>query len=314
MSEVVNQSSTYLDKQAQTRGKSTPARFSFQRKSKSTLVFKVGLFAIFLFCGLLVFVFGTSYFSNFPTNTSGAFKVGTSIFFLSAVVTLRRIEQLNQYWRVVYGFFAASTVNVVAWYFALYFREGLFEVSNISLTTTQGMTFAKLIEAVLTIGTILILIKLAGEDLASLYITRGRLQWSLTVGILALVNLTASAFLLAANQNQDIEALLPKLPWLVLFSIANGFMEELWFRGLFLKRLQPHIGAWGAVWLTSIWFGILHVFAVYVSGIGAVIVGIVTFSLGIVFALVIQKTKNIWGAGLFHAASDIQMLTAFGLF
>jgi membrane protease YdiL (CAAX protease family) len=128
------------------------------------------------------------------------------------------------------------------------------------------------------------------------------------------VNLTASAFLLAANQNQDIETLLQKLPWLIVFSIANGFMEELWFRGLFLKRLQPHIGAWGAVWLTSIWFGFLHVFAVYVSGIGAVIVGILTFSLGIVFALVIQKTKNIWGAGLFHAASDIQMLIAFGLF
>jgi membrane protease YdiL (CAAX protease family) len=102
------------------------------------------------------------------------------------------------------------------------------------------------------------------------------------------------------------------LPWWLMFSLANGFMEELWFRGLFLQRLQPIIGAGGAVWMTSIWFGITHVFALYVSGIGALVFVILVFTLGIAFALLMQKTKNIWGATLFHAASDFHWFIAFG--
>jgi membrane protease YdiL (CAAX protease family) len=311
MAEVVIQDPTQL---AGTANKSSVSIFTSRRRSVKHVFRRMGLFSLFLLCGLLVFVLGTSYYTDFPTNTSGLFKIGTSLIFLSTALIFRRVEQIQLYWRVMYGFFVASMVNVISWYFALYFRDGLFTLLNISLTTTPGITVAKVIEATLTIGTILILIKLAGENLASLYIRRGKIQWSLTIGILALVNLTASAFLLAANQNQDVASVLQKLPWLVVFALANGFMEEIWFRGLFLKRLQLHLGEWAAVWLTSIWFGTLHIFAVYVSGVGALIFGLLVFSLGIVFALVMQKTKNIWGAGTFHAAADINMLISFGMF
>jgi membrane protease YdiL (CAAX protease family) len=130
---------------------------------------------------------------------------------------------------------------------------------------------------------------------------------------LALVNLLASSFLIASSTGKDVEAMIPTLPWLVLFSLANGFMEELWFRGLFLGRLAPIFGGGVAIWLTSIWFGLMHVFAVYISGVGALIFGILTLSLGLAFGLLMLKTKNIWGASLFHAAADVHWIFAFGI-
>lgn len=313
MSELVNQRPVQIDSGITDSRRNSLLQQIIRPKNSSNLILRIGLLTIFLICGLVVFVFSSSYFSTFPTNTSGLFKVGIAIFFLTAALISSRIDLLHQYWRVLYGFFVASMVNVFSWYFALYLRDGIFEVLNLSLSNTPGMTFAKVFEAIITIGTIVILIKLAGENLASLYLSRGNLQWSITIGILALVNLTASAILLAGDRNQDMAGVVQKIPWLLLFAIANGFMEELWFRGLFLKRLQPHIGPWGAVWLTSIWFGLLHVFAVYVSGVGAVIFGVLTLSLGIVFALVMQKTRNIWGAGTFHAAADINMFISYGM-
>jgi membrane protease YdiL (CAAX protease family) len=278
----------------------------------SAVFFRVILFVLFLICGLTVFIFGTSYYDRFPTNTSGLFKIGSSALFLGTVILARQIYLLKPYWRVMYAFFVASMVNVVTWYFAIYLREGLFEMLQISTATTPGMTFAKLLEASLTVGTILVLVRLSGDDLASVYIRKGNLRWGLRIGGLALVNFTASAILIAANRDLNIEAMVADLPWWLMFSLANGFMEELWFRGLFLQRLQPIIGAGGAVWMTSIWFGITHVFALYVSGIGALVFVILVFTLGIAFALLMQKTKNIWGATLFHAASDFHWFIAFG--
>ena len=37
-------------------------------------------------------------------------------------------------------------------------------------------------------------------------------------------------------------------------------------------------------------------------------------SLGFAFALLIQKTESIWGAVLFHTASDLHWFIAFGSF
>jgi membrane protease YdiL (CAAX protease family) len=39
---------------------------------------------------------------------------------------------------------------------------------------------------------------------------------------------------------------------------------------------------------------------------------VLVFTLGFAFALLIQKTKSIWGATLFHTASDLHWFIAFG--
>jgi membrane protease YdiL (CAAX protease family) len=93
----------------------------------------------------------------------------------------------------------------------------------------------------------------------------------------------------------------------------NGFMEEIWYRGLFLKRLQPAIGATGVIWLTTLVFGVSHLCATYVEPSGALVFGIITFTLGCAWALLMQKTNTIWGSVVFHLAADLYWLIAFGL-
>ena len=274
---------------------------------------KIATFLVILVCGLVVFLLGTSYYDRFPTNSSGLFKIGTSVVLLASALYFRKNESVKPYWRLVYAFFVASMVNVITWYTAIYVREAIFNYLNISSSEFPGIAYIKLWEATLVVGTILILMKLSGADLASIYIKKGNLKWAMRISLLALVNLLASAFLIAASVGNDIEAMIPILPWIIVFSLANAFMEELWFRGLFLGRLAPILGDGGAIWLTSIWFGLIHVFAVYVSGVGALIFGILTLTLGLAFGLLMIKTKNIWGASLFHAAADVHWIFAFGI-
>lgn len=274
---------------------------------------KIGLSLVVLVCGLVVFVLGTSYYDRFVSNSSGLFKISTSVIFLATALYFRRNDQLKPYWRLTYAFFVASSVNVVTWYTAVYIREDVFQFFSISTTEFPGLAYAKLWEAMLVVGTILVLVKLSRSDLASVYLRRGNLQWALRISVLALVNMLASSFLIASSIGGDIEAMMPTLPWLVVFSLANGFMEELWFRGLFLGKLAPLFGGGGAIWLTSIWFGLMHVFAVYVTGVGALVFGTLTLTLGLAFGLLMLKTKNIWGATLFHAAADVHWIFAFGI-
>lgn len=274
---------------------------------------KLAIALLVLSCGLFVFVLGTSYYDRFTTNSSGPFKIATSVILLVTAMYFRKNETMEPYWRLVYAFFVASMVNVVTWYTAVYVREMVFDFLNISSAEFPGIAYIKLWEASLVVGTILILIKLSGDDLASVYIKRGNFKWAMRISILACANFLAAAFLIAASIGNDIEAMLPTLPWLIIFSLANGFMEELWFRGLFLGRLAPILGEGGAIWLTSIWFGAIHVFAVYISGAGALVFGILTLTLGLAFAILMIKTKNIWGASLFHAAADVHWIFAFGI-
>lgn len=283
-----------------------------ENKKSSELLQKIGLFILILTFGLIVFVFGTSYSDRFATNSSGLFKIATSVIFLGLASISGRFEKVKPYRKILYAFFVASFVNVITWYFAVLVRDDLFALLGISISTIPGMTAAKFSETLLAVGTILVLVKISGDDLGSVYIKRGNLTWAIRIGILALLNLTATAFIITSVMEQDIASIIPNLPWFLVFAIANGFMEELWFRGLFLGRLQPFLGESGAVWMTSIWFGVLHIMAVYVSGVAALIFGVVTFTLGFAFALLMQKTKTIWGASLFHAAADLHWFIAFG--
>lgn len=85
------------------------------------------LFLVLTIMGLVVFVFGTSYYDQSDTNTSGTFKLLISGIFLGSALFAGRMDNLKRFKRILYAFFVASCVNAVTWYFALYARDGLFE-------------------------------------------------------------------------------------------------------------------------------------------------------------------------------------------
>ncbi len=278
-----------------------------------TPVRRAALFTLFLVCGLLVFVFGVDYHTRFWTNSSGAFKVGVSALFLVATLGLRRSERSRAYWPIAFAFLAASLANVTTWYLAAPLQRWVLGLVGAAGQTPEGLTLGKTVDVVLKLAPILMLLSLAHQDLGSVFIRRGKLGWSLTVGFLALVNFAATSIAVVANTGGDLSAVVAGLPWWLAFSLINAFMEEIWFRGLFLKRLEPAIGATGALWLTTLAFGACHIFANYIDPSTALVFGVITFTLGMAWGLLMQKTKTLWGSVIFHGAGDLYWLIAFGI-
>jgi membrane protease YdiL (CAAX protease family) len=277
-----------------------------------TTVQRAELFLLFLLCGLLVFVFGLDYHSRFWTNTSGAFKIGLSALFLVATLALRRSERGRAYWPMAFAFLAASLANITTWYLAEPLQRWLWGLLGVSAESAQGLMWGKLVDVVLRLAPIFALVWLARDGLGSLYVRKGDLKFGLTIGLLALANFSATSIAVAASNGRDLAVVFASLPWWFVFSLMNAFMEEIWFRGLFLERLQPAIGATGVIWLTSLVFGLSHTCAVYIEPSGALVFGVITFTLGFAWALLMQKTNTLWGAVVFHLAADLYWAVAFG--
>ena len=162
----------------------------------------LGLFVLFLTCGLLIFFFGSSYFSLFPTNQSDTYRFAITVVFLVAALLLRRSENLKKYWLVAYAFFVAALAQFLA-STLVFIRDWLFDIFQITSNTTPDMIAGKLFEALVVIMTIVLLTKVAGGSLGSIYLQKGNLKIGLFVGLCMLVNNLAIGFIMV---NRCIQA------------------------------------------------------------------------------------------------------------
>ena len=265
---------------------------------------QAGLFVVCLVCALAIFLFGPSYYKAFPTNGSSIYAAILTIVFLVAALLFRRSVKFNKYWQIAYAFCAASVVNLVSSLFAGY-NTAILGFFNITMNTNQGLAIAKLYDALLVIIPILVMVKFSGADLGSLFLARGNLKWGLGIGFLVLFNFFTSVLIFFAPGYKDLAVLGTVIVWGALFAFSNGFMEELWMRGLFMKKLVPLIGVTGTVLVTSVWFAALHWLSVaYLPATVVPIFLVNTFTLGLACGCLMVKTNSIWGAVLIHAAAD----------
>lgn len=269
----------------------------------------LGLFALLMAGGFAIFVFGSGYFALFPTNSNPLYLTSLSILFLIVALFLSRNPRLESYGRAAFALFTASAALLFSTLMAR-FTNSFLDVFGLTTTTSPGIALAKSYEMVMIVVPILLLTKLSGADLGSLYLRRGNLRWGLSIGFLVFFNFAASAFLFFAERYSSVDRLGAAVLWGLVFSFANGFMEELWLRGLFLKRLEPLLGLGGAVLLTSIVFSSVHVGAVYATPIAIPFMLAQTLSMGIACGYLIMKTGNLWGATLIHAAADLFLFIA----
>ena len=268
------------------------------------------LFVVILICSLAIFVFGCNYFAVFPTNRNINYQVLLSAVFLIAAVWFKRDEQLSQYWPIAFAFFIAAFAVVVTslignWNTTIL---GWFNVTTYG--TSQFQAVNKVYEMLMVVVPIIVLTKLSGADLGSIYLKRGNLKWGLSIGVLVWFNFAASAFLFFASRYASIDKLVAALVWGIVFSCANGFMEELWLRGIFLKRFEPVLGVGGSVLVTSIVFALMHGGAMYLTPIALPFMVANTLTLGLACGYLIMKTDSIWGATLIHAAADLFLFIA----
>ena len=94
--------------------------------------------------------------------------------------------------------------------------------------------------------------------------------------------------------------------WILIFVFANGFMEELIFRGIFLKKLNQKMKPIWSIILTSICFAVPHLTVNYAEGI-FFFFGIV-FVLGLITGFAMHYTRSIIAPMLIHAGADLMII------
>lgn len=273
-------------------------------------------FLLYLIFGVLIFFFGANTFRLFPTNHNEYYEWGLTLFLLLLVVIMQRMPRLQIYVKITVALFIASFAN------ALNHSLGNFLGLLLHITgdDLRALAIDKLSQAIPIVVAIILLSLWSGDDLGALFLKRGNLRQGLKFGLISFAiwavifvvivilqaNAPSSQGLLASGVS--VNTILVAIPWILIFIFANSFMEELWFRGVSLRKLTPLLGRMVSIIVTALVFGATHVGATYITPLEMIIFPIIVIALGLVNAHVMLKTDSIWGSVFFHAGYDLLVI------
>jgi hypothetical protein len=230
-------------------------------------------------------------------------RIGASVLLLVAAGLLRQSKQLEKYWRICFALF----ILAVAVSMDLFINTYIIDHLKLSDTTLAGWALPKLNECLLVISVVLVFTWWSGGSLGSIFIQKGNLKLGLIIGVvmflLAAAGSIPMANLLFDGNNLTLARTIPWMPWLLVTVLANGALEEILFRGLFLRKLEPFVGKFLSNFLIAIVFTVLHQGSSYTSD--QYIFLAVLFPLALSWGYIMQKTDSVWGSILFHAGMDI---------
>ncbi len=270
---------------------------------------RITWFLLFVAFGLLVFFVFSHYYPLFSGTADivGRIVLGASL--LGLALLARRSERFHQYWLLPCAFFTALVAISIDKYLSL--SSLLLPSLGIAPSDTpRGWAIEKLESSLLGVAVALVVNRLWGNSLGSIFWRRGRLGLGLAVGLIVFALMLAVVIpfttLAFKGQNLTWARIFTWLPWLLVFVLANGFAEETIFRGVFLSRLQPFVGAFAANVATAIPFTLAHAPTGYASN-QLIFLGS-TFLFALAWGWLMQKTQSLWGSVLFHAAMDIPIV------
>jgi membrane protease YdiL (CAAX protease family) len=271
-------------------------------------IFRLGLFLLFLIFGLLLFFIFSHFRPVFSKNVDIPARIALVLALLASSLLLRRSERLNRYWPILFAFFTASLAQALDYYLSGWSLSML----GLDATSPAGIAVDKLESTFLIVVPIIVLTKLSGNSMSSIYLQKGNLKQGLIIGLTVFVVVAAVSIPWAKWQYQtgdlSLHRIIPWTPWILLFVLANAFNEELLFRGLFLKKLEPLLGAFPANLCMAIPFVALHFGVDYSQNIFLLMA--LLLPLGLALGYVMQRTSSIIASWLIHASVDIAVVLA----
>jgi hypothetical protein len=262
---------------------------------------------------IIILALGLSVFlvqMTFANKIGLVYRVGLSGLLLIGSILLNKKTQTLKYGKIVFLYFVASTAILIS---SLIGNWGLL-LFGLDTSSYVGQSIAKFSESLPIIIVILVSIKYVKSDLNTIYLAKGKFKTGLFIGFSFFIAFTAITVLLGTfnplfqdklNDN-NINTLILVIPWSLIFVISNGFMEELLFRGLFLKHFESIIGFKSSNILTAIIFSIAHVQVTYATHMIGFI--IIVFLLGLLLGHYMKKTNSIIAPMLIHAGADMMMI------
>jgi uncharacterized protein len=273
------------------------------------------VFVMFVAGGFSIFLFGNNWTSAFPTNDSDLYKWSLPVLF-GAIALVLRGPQHKESRAITLALFAAALANAVL----AAVGPALGQMFPAGGTGAQRLAFDKLAQAIPVVLTLIVVTLLVDHNLGAVFLQRGNLRWGLRFGLIAFAVFAGIFAVVAVVQaggprtegffasGVPLATIVAALPWILVFIFANSFMEELWLRGIFLRKLRPVLGISLTMIATALVFGSIHVSASYVTPIQQLGFGAVTFALGILNAWVMFRSDSIWGSVLVHAGYDLMVI------
>jgi membrane protease YdiL (CAAX protease family) len=230
-------------------------------------------------------------------------KIGSGTLLLIAALLVRRSKRFEKYWQLLFALFIMDVVISLDLVFGIYGLDYL----HINGNSPVGFALSKLNECFAVVGVIITFTILSGGSLGSIYIQKGNLKQGLLIGGIAFLICIAGSIPMASlmfkSADLGLARIIPWIPWLLISVLANGALEELWFRGLFLRKLQPFFGKFISIFLIAFVFTLMHGTVTYTLN-NAIFLAVV-FPLALIWGYVMQKTEGVWASILFHAGTDI---------
>ncbi|MFC2078478.1 lysostaphin resistance A-like protein [Candidatus Bipolaricaulota bacterium] len=254
-----------------------------------------------------VFALGSSYYSLFRTNESWTFK-GLLVAAFAPITWLTMSGSHNDgIGLLALAFLAAALANLLGTAAGTWLPRPL-RLRNDSL---KGIALLKALEAVVVVGTILVILLIARIPFRFVYLSLGKLSLGLAIGLGGFALFGVGALFQARSLRIERSILVGVLPWILLFVFANAFMEELWLRALFLKPLISLVGPIAAITLTAAVFALLHIGAAYMPKEDRIRFLIILFPLGLAWGACLFLTGSIIASALFHAGADLIVVNGF---
>jgi membrane protease YdiL (CAAX protease family) len=266
---------------------------------------RIVLALLFAAVGSLIYIVFSPLRPLLDRGTDYLGRIVVILLLMVAVLLVRRRKSLEKYWQIINGFLIMAIVVSLDWVLANYLIDHL----GVNGTTPVSSALLKLNEFAVVASVVISITLLSGGSLGSIYIQKGNLKLGLFIGIITFFIAAAGSIPMAslfAARNLSVARILPWLPWLLIFVLANAAQEELLFRGLFLRKLQPFFGKFMSNFLIAFVFTLMHGSVTYT--VNNYIFLAILFPLAIAWGYVMQKTDSIWGSILFHAGMDIPIL------
>ena len=258
---------------------------------------KIPAFFFVLLIVMAVFLLNMAFIGKISDRVLMVLRIGLTLLFFAA-------WSFSKWKKQAHFKNLAFTLGVInlAFFIVSFFTA---ELWNLNLESARGIALIKLSDSFFISLVLIISFLLGGYKLREIYLHKGRFSLGIIIGLISFILMGYFA-LNTVEQPVESNFLKRNILWILLFVFSNAFMEELLFRGIFLKQLNDLFTPFWAIFLTAFVFGAAHLQVTYTSD--AVIFSGIVFLLGLIWGFLMHYTKSIIASLFFHAGADLLII------
>lgn len=241
--------------------------------------------------------------------------------FLTVALLARRSPTYRRYWEVPLAFTVLALFvlldSTIPPFVGAHILHDNPVPGNPLASTVRGSLVIQLVETAITVALVLLAVWVSGGNLPSVYLRTGRFGRAYIIGIAGFVafylltaRVLSNTHFIPVNGTVTLSRYLSMTPALLVVVAANGFTEELLFRGLLMSKLNLVFGPILSTAVQALIFAGWHIGVTYTPLLLMFLV-LAVFPLGLTAGYLTRSSNGIVAPSVFHAGADIPIYVAF---